>query len=33
MGFDGQSYSHNTHRKFMMIKDKYNVNEDVDTYQ
>ena len=33
MIFDGQSYSHNTHQKFMMIRKKYEVNEDVDTYQ
>ena len=33
MSFYGNSYSHNTHRQFMMIKEKYNVNEDVDTYQ
>ena len=33
MSFDGQSYSHNTHRQFMMIKKNYNASEDVDTYQ
>ena len=33
MSFDGKSYSHNTHQKFMIIKEKYNVNEDVDTYK
>ena len=33
MIFDGKSYSHNTHQKFMMIKEKYNVNEYVDNYQ
>ena len=27
--FDGKSYSHNTRRQFMMIKEKYNVNEDI----
>ena len=32
MTFGGKSYSHNTDRKFMMIEEKYNVNEDVDTY-
>ena len=32
MSFDGKSYIHNTHWKFMIIKEKYNVNEDVDTY-
>ena len=33
MSFYGKSYSHNTHCKFMMIKEKYNVNEDVYKYQ
>ena len=33
MSFDGELYSHNTHRQFMIIKEKYNANEDVDTYQ
>ena len=33
MSFYGQSYSRNTHWQFMMIKEKYNVNEDIDTYQ
>ena len=33
MSFDGKSYSHNTHWQFIMIKEKYNVNEDVYTYQ
>ena len=32
MVFDCHSYSHNTNRKFMMIREKYNVIEDVDTY-
>ena len=33
MSFDVQSYSHNTHQQFMMIKDNYNANEDVDTHR
>ena len=30
ISFYGKSYSHNTHQQFMMIKEKYKVNEDVD---
>ena len=33
MSLYGQPYSPNTHQQFMMIKEKYNLNEDVDTYQ
>ena len=33
MSFDGTWVDHVSHRKFMMIKEKYNINEDVDTYQ
>ena len=33
MSFYRELYSHNTHRQFMIIKEKYNANEDVDTYQ
>ena len=32
MIFDGKLYSHNTHWQFMIIKDNYNVHEDVYTY-
>ena len=32
MGIDGKSYSHNTHRQFMIIREKYNADEDVDKY-
>ena len=33
ISFDGKSYSHNNHRQFMMIKQKYNVNDYIDAYQ
>ena len=33
MSFDGKSYSHSTPWQLINIKEKYNVNEDVDTYQ
>ena len=33
MGFDRKSYNRNTYREFMMIKARYNVNEDLDMCQ
>ena len=32
MSFYVKSFSHNTHCQFIIIKEKYNINEDVYTY-
>jgi hypothetical protein len=33
MTFDGKSYSHTKQRQFLMMKEKYDINHDMDSYQ
>ena len=32
MSFDGKLYTHRKHRQFLMTKEKYDINKDMDTY-
>jgi hypothetical protein len=32
MSFDGKSYTHGRHRQFMMVKENYDINQDMDSY-
>ena len=32
MSFDGKMYTHGRHRQFLMTKEKYDINQDMDTY-
>jgi hypothetical protein len=33
MTFDGKSYTHTKHRQFLMMKEKYDIHQDMDSYQ